>query len=64
MAVGGHGADEINEVHETAAEQVAEGVGVVRQNQLGHFRLRFGNAAHGQRMSGEFHGLALSMGQW
>src|SRR6202034_3853469 len=56
VAIGGHGADEVDEVHEAAAEQVAEGVGVVRQDELGHFGLRAGHGARGQRGAVEVHG--------
>ena len=48
VAVGGHGAGEVDEVHQAAAEQVAEGVGIVGQNDLSHLRLRVGYQA-GQR---------------
>ena len=48
VAIGGHGADEVNEVHEAAAEQVAQSIGVVGQDELGHFRLRVGHGARGE----------------
>ena len=35
----------IDEMHETAAEQIAERVGVVGQNDFSHFRLRAGDGA-------------------
>ena len=46
MAIGGDCAGEIDEVHEAAAEQVAERVGVVRENDLSHFGLGAGNGTH------------------
>ena len=39
VAIGGHRSHEVDEMHEPAAEQIAEGVGVVGQDQLGHLRL-------------------------
>jgi hypothetical protein len=48
MAVGGDGADDVDEVHEPSAEQVSEGVGVVGENDLGHLRLGAGNGANGR----------------
>ena len=56
VAVGGHGADEVDEVHEAAAEQIAQGVGIVGQDQLGHFRLRLGHGARGKRGAVQVHG--------
>jgi hypothetical protein len=35
VAAGGHGADEVDELHEAAAEEVAEGVGIARKDDLG-----------------------------
>src|ERR1700722_1236307 len=46
VAIGGDGAGEVNEVHEAAAKQVAERVGVVREDDLSHLGLRAGNGAH------------------
>jgi hypothetical protein len=45
VAIGGHGAGEIDEVHEASAEQVAQRVGVVGQDDLSHLRLRAGDGA-------------------
>jgi hypothetical protein len=40
MTVSGHGASYVDPVHEAAAEKGAERVGVVREHDLRHFRLR------------------------
>ena len=45
VPVGGHGAGQIDEVHQPAAQQIAQGVGVVGQNDLSHLRLRAGHRA-------------------
>jgi hypothetical protein len=45
MTVSGHGAGEIDKVHETTAEKIAQGVGVVGQDDLCHLRLGAGNGA-------------------
>jgi hypothetical protein len=55
VAIGGHGSDEVDEVHEAAAEQVAEGIGVIRQDELGHLGLRFGDFADRQGVARKFH---------
>ena len=39
VAAGGHGADEIHELHEPASEEVAEGVAVGGEDDLAAFRL-------------------------
>src|SRR5208283_536475 len=44
MAVSSHSARQINPVHEPSAEKSVEGIGIVRQNNLGHLRDRI---AHG-----------------
>jgi hypothetical protein len=58
VAIGGHGPDEVDKVHQAAAEQVAEGVGVVGQDELGHLGLGFGDFADRQGVSREFHWIA------
>ena len=45
VPVGGHGAGQIDEVHQPPAQQVAQHVGVVGQNHLGHLRLCAGHGA-------------------
>jgi hypothetical protein len=45
VAIGGHGAGEIDEVHEPPAEEIAKGVGVVGKDDLGHFGLGAGDSA-------------------
>src|ERR1035437_8576861 len=45
VPVGGHGGGQIDEVHQPPAQQVAQDIGVVRQDQLGHLRLRAGDGA-------------------
>ena len=45
VAIGGDGAGEVDEVHEAAAEQIAEGVGVVGEDDLSHLGLGAGNGA-------------------
>ena len=45
VAIGGDGAGEIDEVHESAAQQVAKRVGVVGEDDLSHFRLGAGYGA-------------------
>ena len=45
VAIGGHGAGEIDKVHQAAAEQIAQSIGVVGQDNLGHLRLRAGYSA-------------------
>jgi len=47
--MGGHGAGEIDPVHEASAEERVEGIGVVGQNDLDHLGDRF---AHGARAQG------------
>jgi hypothetical protein len=44
VAAGGHGSDEVDELHEAAAEEVAEGVGVGGEDDLAALGLR---GAHG-----------------
>ena len=44
VAIGGNGSCKIDEVHEPAAKQVAERVGIVGQDDLSHFGL---GAGHG-----------------
>jgi len=56
VAIGGHGSDEVDVMHEAAAEQVAEGVGVVGQDYFGHLRLRLGGPADGEGVAVQFHG--------
>ena len=46
VAIGGNRAREVDEVHETAAEQVTEGVGVVGKNDFSHLGLCAGNGTH------------------
>jgi hypothetical protein len=58
VAISGHGSDEVDKVHEAAAEQVAEGVGVVGQDELGHLGLRFGDFADRQGVARKFHWIA------
>ena len=59
VTIGGHGAGEVDEVHEAAAEQVAQGVGVVGQDDLSHLRLRAGDGARNRvGFSGTHCGLA------
>ena len=45
VPVSGHGAGEIDKVHQPAAKQVAQDVGVVRQNDLSHLGLSAGHGA-------------------
>jgi hypothetical protein len=45
MAVGGDGPGDVDEMHETAAEQVAKSVGVIGENDLSHLRLSAGDCA-------------------
>jgi hypothetical protein len=45
VAAGGHGADEIDILHEASAEEVAEGVGVGGEDDLGALGLGFGYGA-------------------
>ena len=46
VPIGGHGAGQVDEVHQASAEQIAERVGVVGQDDLSHLRLRAGDGAH------------------
>src|ERR1700759_72524 len=55
MPVGRHRAHQVNEVHQAAAQQIAQRVGVVRQDQLRHLAARFGNGT-GRQLSGKVHG--------
>ena len=45
MAIGSHGAGEIDKVHQTSAEKIAQRVGVVGQDDLGHLGLGAGDGA-------------------
>ncbi len=40
VAIGGDGPSEVDEVHEAAAEEIAQGVGVVGEDDLSHLGLR------------------------
>jgi len=42
VSIGGHCAGKVNEMHQPAAEEIAQRIGVVRQNDFGHLRLRAG----------------------
>lgn len=44
MPVGGNGSCDIDQVHDAAAENVAEHVGILRKNDLDHFRARIAYA--------------------
>jgi hypothetical protein len=46
VSIGSDGAGEINEVHEAPAEEIAEGIGVVGEDNLGHFGLGACNGSH------------------
>ena len=46
VAIGSHGSGEIDKVHQATAQQIAQGVGVVGQDDLSHLRL---GAGHGAR---------------
>jgi hypothetical protein len=48
VAVGGERSGEIDPVHETAAQQVVQGIGIVGKNNLIHLRLRIDNGARGE----------------
>ncbi len=54
----GHGAGQIDPVHEASAEQGAERIGVVRQDDFGHLGLRIADRAGHQRIV--CHGVILS----
>ncbi len=54
MPIGGHRADQIDEVHQSPAEQIAQRVRIVGQDQLRHLAARFGSGAGGQ-FCGEIH---------
>ena len=43
VAIGGYGAGDVDEMHEAATEQVAEGVGVIRKDDFGHLGLGAGD---------------------
>ena len=47
VTAGGHGSGEIDELHEAAAEEVAEGVGVAGEDDLGALGLGVGDGARG-----------------
>ena len=57
MAKGGHRPNQIDKVHQPPAQQVAERVRVIRQNQFRHLRLRLSDGAHRKR--GKIHSYAL-----
>src|SRR6201998_1551580 len=46
VVIGGEWAGQVDEVHQAAAEEVAQGVGVVGQDDLSHLGLRAGYGAH------------------
>ncbi len=45
VTIGGYGAHQVDVVHEPAAEQIAERIGVIGQDQLRHLRPRVRNLA-------------------
>ena len=45
VAAGGHGADEINELHQAPAEEIAQSVGIAGEDDLTAFRLRGADGA-------------------
>jgi len=55
MPVSRHGAGQVDEVHQSSAQQVAERVGVVGQDDFGHFRLRIGDQSRRHRGFGGTH---------
>ena len=50
VPVSRHGAGEINPVHQPAAKEGAQGVGIIRQHNLCHLRLRISHGTGDQRM--------------
>ena len=61
MTMRRHGAGHINPVHQSSAEQGPKRVGVVRQNNLGHLRLRITDGPRHHQVIISFHKLALAV---
>ncbi len=61
VAAGGHGADEVDVLHEASAEEVAEGVGVGGEDDFGALGLRFGDGAGDGLLD---HASSLDLGTW
>ena len=55
VPIGGHGAGEIDKVHQATAQQVAQCVGVVGQDELSHLRLGAGYRARNRVVLGGTH---------
>ena len=60
VAIGGDGAGEIDEVHQATAEEVAERVGVVGEDNLSHFGLGAGHRADKRVGFSRAHGFTCS----